>query len=513
MALVRSQGVNIGTETVERIDRAIGHANEDHDLGMLYLTRAIALQARGNASAPAAAARNAIPHLVEAGEMQAAAFASAVAAVFVDQMDDPIASMNHAVDALVMLGDAGSSGEQLEIEGVRAALALSGFFMRISAFGLAVDSAARAFESAQVLTGLPLDPVAYSVGYVAAEGAHVAEDDATREKCIAQALMAVEWLETNGVDEVSRTLLATGLLAESRHAAGQSSDDLDLDAAAALYDRTPDDLVAWHRLVRAASAQLRGDAAEAIALFDEAIPGLEASADNHCLVRALRGRAEARAESGDHAGAYADASDLAARTRHWQLSQVGRLAMQLTRRADLERSTNELQRTAERLANDIDRDATTGVNSRRWLDRRLGELADMDAFGSALMCDIDRFKDVNDTYGHHVGDDVLHEFGHILREIAADADIARFGGEEFAMVLHLDDAAAGVDVAEQLRHAVEQHDWSQVAPGLQLTVSCGVAHGHLSNIRALLIAADEALLEAKHRGRNLVRTPLGSASH
>lgn len=513
MALVRSQGVNIDTEVVERIDRALGRATADHDLGMLYLTRAIALQARGSASAPAAAARNAIPHLVEAGAMQSAALASAVAAIFIHQTDDPTAAMNHAVDALVMLGDAGSSGETLEIEGVRAALALSGFFMRISAFNLAVESAGRAFESAQQLTGLPLDPLAYSVGYVAAEGAHVTEDNATRDDCIERTMASVEWLQQRGIDDVSRVMLAVGLHGEARHAAGRGSEDLDLEGAAEFYDQAPDDLVAWHRLVRAASAKQRGDIAAAIDLFDEAIPGLIASADNHCLVRALRGRAEARAESGDHAGAYADAADLAARTRHWQISQVEQLAAQLARRADLERSKNELQRTAERLANDIDRDATTGVNSRRWLDRRLDELADTDEFGSALMCDIDRFKNVNDTYGHHVGDDVLREFGNILGGIAKDADIARFGGEEFAIVLHLADAAAAVDVAEQLRQAVERHDWSQITPDLKLTVSCGVAYGHLSNIRSLLVAADEALLEAKHSGRNLVRTQLGSASH
>lgn len=512
VALVRRRGLTCDSAIVDRIDRAIGATHDDHDLGKLYIARALALQGRGSAAAPAAAVRNAIPHLLAVDAVQTAAFASAMAAVFVDQTDEPIAAIDHAVDALVMLGNARTSTSPLGLEGVRASLALSGYFMRISAFDLAVDAAGRAFRSAHTFEGVPIDPLVYSVGYVSIEGAHVAEDPTVRDRYVAQAGDTIDWLESHGIDNVSRILMANGLRAETRHALGLDSDDLGLDASTAFYDTAAPDIVAWHQMVRAASALARAELDAAIELFGRAIPGLEASADNHCLVRALRGRAEAHAAAGDFESAYADSADLARRTRRWQISQVGRLAFQLARRADLERSTTELRHTVERLADDIDNDATTGVNSRRWLDRRLDELALTDGFGSVLMCDIDRFKSVNDSYGHHVGDDVLLELGGLFHEVAPDADIARFGGEEFVIVLIGADETTGSKTAERLRLTVEQHDWEHVAPGLHLTISCGVAHGTLGEVRAQLVAADEALLDAKRGGRNLVCTPLGTAA-
>lgn len=512
IALVRAQGLGCDQAIVEQIDQALAAADDDHDVGLLHVARALALQCRGDATEPAAAARDAVPHLVAAGEMQTAAFASAMAAVFLDQSGEPVVAADHAVDALVMLGDIGSDSfaRRLDVDGVRAALALSGFFMRLSAFDLAVGIAQRAFQSGLVIDGIPIDTLAYSAGYLAVEGAHVTDDDDTRERYVALALQNIEWLERSGTDDVSRIMLSGGLRAEALHAQGNDSTHLDLDAATSLYDDASPDFVAWHQLVRGESAHRQGDARSSIELFDQAIPGLEASSDNHCLVRALRSRAEARAAVGDFAGAYADATDLAERTRRWQVDQVGRLAFQLARRADLERLSTELRITAARLADDIDSDATTGVRSRRWLERRLDELTASDGCGLAMMCDIDHFKTVNDTYGHHVGDDVLFEFGRLLRRVAGDADVARFGGEEFVIVLRSDDPTAGSDVAERLRCAVEEHDWDHIAPGLRLTISCGATFGNLRDLRALLIAADDALLDAKHRGRNLVVSPLGS---
>ncbi len=291
--LVRNRGLSWDAEIVERIDHAIERADGDQDLGTLYIARALALQGRGNASAPAAAVRNAIPHLVAAGAMQSAAFAASMAAVFLDQCGEPVAAMDHAVDALVMLGDTGPTEPQPGLEGVRAALALSGFFMRISAFNLAVDAADRAFQGARHIVGVPIDPLAYSAGYVAVEGAHVADDEQTRERCVAHTMATVDWLEQHGINEVSRVMAARGFRAEIRHVRGRTSCDLELDSAADLYELAAPDLVAWHRLVHGASAQARGDADTAIVRFDEAIPGLEASSDDHCLVRALRGRARA----------------------------------------------------------------------------------------------------------------------------------------------------------------------------------------------------------------------------
>ncbi len=150
----------------------------------------------------------------------------------------------------------------------------------------------------------------------------------------------------------------------------------------------------------------------------------------------------------------------------------------------------------------------TGVSSRRWLERHLDELASSDDSGATLMLDVDLFKIVNDTYGHHVGDDVLGVMGTILREETDDAALARFGGEEFVVVLPGRNDHQAHETAERIRRRVETHEWDTVAPGLRLTISVGVSAGRLCDVRRLLISADEALLDAKRRGRNRTTSAL-----
>ncbi len=449
--------------------------------------------------------------------MPTAAFAAAMAAVFLDQGGQTQRAMQHAVDSLVMLGGIDTIG----IEAVRTWLALSGFFMRMTAFDLAIDVGRRAFDGARVLDGLPIDSVAYSFGYIAAEASHVTDDDETRSHRIASATDAAAWLREHGNGPVSTELLAGGLIAETELATDACPDRRALDAAAVLYDESAPDLIAWHRLIRGSAALLDDDPAEAIELLDLAIPGLEASSDNHCLVRALDRRGRAKAQQGDFEGAYEDAAHLAALTRSWQIAQVGELADQVARRADLERSSTEWQHTAKRLADDIDSDPTTGVRSRRWLDRHVGEVSTEHGMVWALMFDLDQFKAINDTFGHHVGDIVLARFGALLRTAADDAtSIARFGGEEFVVVIRdtprirpgaraeISPGNVAGDVghafAEQIRLTTATHDWASIAPGLDLTVSCGVATGWRADLESLLVRADEALLDAKRRGRNRV---------
>ncbi|MEP4651983.1 MAG: GGDEF domain-containing protein, partial [Ilumatobacter sp.] len=451
--LVRRRGLGAQDSIVERIDAAIDRTADHGDLGSLFTTRAIALQGQGDATESAVAASRAVAFLVSAGRIEDAAFSSALAAIFLDQSGKPIDAIDRAVDALVLLEgvDTVAVDGRLAMSGVRAALALSGFFMRLSAFDLAVELGRRAFLAGE-LDGAPFDSIAYSFGYICVEAANVSDDVARRKQYVGEAVAAADWLATHGLDEVSRSMLAGGLRAETHHViSGRSSG---MDDCEHLYLHAAEDLVARHRLVRGTDALLDGRHDDAIALLDAAIPGLEASSDNHCVVRALRRRSQARVLAGDVVGAFEDASDLAERVRGWQVAQVGRLAHQLARRADLERSTTELRRLAERLADDVDTDAMTGVSSRRWLERHLDELARSDDSGATLMLDVDLFKIVNDTYGHHVGDEVLGVMGSILREETDDAALARFGGEEFVVVLPgLDDHHAH-ETAERIRRRV-----------------------------------------------------------
>lgn len=116
-----------------------------------------------------------------------------------------------------------------------------------------------------------------------------------------------------------------------------------------------------------------------------------------------------------------------------------------------------------------------------------------------LMVDVDHFKRVNDTYGHDAGDAVLKELAAVLREQSRLSDLpARWGGEEFALVLSDTDMARAGVVAERVRQAVAERAFP--IAGSQ-TVSIGVA-GFCGEVVGMIARADEALYRAKREGRN-----------
>ncbi len=155
-------------------------------------------------------------------------------------------------------------------------------------------------------------------------------------------------------------------------------------------------------------------------------------------------------------------------------------------------------------------DELTDLPNRRYaLDRLDQECSAAMRNGRSLACmivDIDHFKDVNDTFGHHTGDQVLKETAAVLKSTMRRNDVVcRFGGEEFVVICpdtSVDDAA---QLAERLRNAVEGN--TILAPGFShhVQVSIGVvARTHVEDPNALLKAADLALYAAKRSGRNRV---------
>ncbi|MEL6892552.1 MAG: GGDEF domain-containing protein [Actinomycetota bacterium] len=510
LAEARGSGFSENPDLIVRVEHAIDDAakrGDDHELGRLLMVSCIARQGCGDASAAALAAAQAVTHFANAGASTEAASASATAAVYTDQCGDLAGALDHAVDAFVHLGDSQPTDEA----SVRTLLALGGLLMRLASFDAAVITARRAFDAAATLEHVPIDAVAYSFGYIAVEAAHAATDDEAKRRVLADVDEAASWLTSNGASPVARELLGPGLAAEATLARGDVPDRGELATAGRRHHDAVPDLVAWHRLVCGLAALANDEPAAALVDFDASIPGLQASADHHCLARAIEGRADAHAALGDFAAAHAEAKRLAAWTRRLHLDQMGQLAGQVVRHAELLRAQTELRDEAQRLADDIDLDAATGTRSRRWLERRLDDLATSDADGAVLIFDLDLFKVVNDTYGHHVGDDVLTRFGVLANQlIGPDADLARFGGEEFVLVRTEPTGgcrAADLDaaeLAERVRLTVATHDWGSIAPGLDVTVSCGVATGPLRDVRRLMIGADEALLDAKRRGRNRV---------
>jgi diguanylate cyclase (GGDEF)-like protein len=140
-------------------------------------------------------------------------------------------------------------------------------------------------------------------------------------------------------------------------------------------------------------------------------------------------------------------------------------------------------------------DPLTGVGSRRALEERLSRLSRGDAL---VLVDLDHFKAVNDQYGHSVGDEVLQEFGSILRTRIRPHDfVARYGGEEFVLVL----ARTGPDQAREVL-ARARSAWCRARPDVTFSSGLAVNTDGESGAQVLLAMADAALYRAKAAGRN-----------
>jgi diguanylate cyclase (GGDEF)-like protein len=155
-------------------------------------------------------------------------------------------------------------------------------------------------------------------------------------------------------------------------------------------------------------------------------------------------------------------------------------------------------------------DPLTGVSNRRHLDQEMPVLyqrcEEENRPLSVLMVDLDFFKQVNDKYGHAMGDQVICAAAMILLQSCRGGDmVARFGGEEFVLLLPGAAGSTAFEVAERIRMRFVQHKWHEIHPDLQVTCSIGVAElGDETSAAQLLAYADQALYRAKHQGRNRV---------
>lgn len=154
------------------------------------------------------------------------------------------------------------------------------------------------------------------------------------------------------------------------------------------------------------------------------------------------------------------------------------------------------------------RDPLTGLRNRRSLTRRHIDRPQANRSGLCVVfVDIDHFKSINDTFGHHIGDEVLQLVGHELMARSTQRFRAyRLGGEEFCMVLQDSSLPEGLALAEQLRHSLENKLLNFDGKPLKLTASFGVACALAPHcdMEKLMGAADEALYQAKRKGRNRV---------
>jgi diguanylate cyclase (GGDEF)-like protein/PAS domain S-box-containing protein len=180
----------------------------------------------------------------------------------------------------------------------------------------------------------------------------------------------------------------------------------------------------------------------------------------------------------------------------------------------LEQAHRRLQDTVQNLAQTSLTDALTRLPNRHALESALDNatLASRDSQQTLaiIVIDVDNFKHYNDTYGHPAGDMVLRQVADILKSGARGTDlVARYGGEEFVMMLSNTASEQAAYVAERCREAVAKAAWA----GSPITISAGVAvrQGPGLDARGVLAAADAALYQAKHHGRNRVVSDIGGS--
>jgi diguanylate cyclase (GGDEF)-like protein len=158
-------------------------------------------------------------------------------------------------------------------------------------------------------------------------------------------------------------------------------------------------------------------------------------------------------------------------------------------------------------------DPVSGVFNRRYLQVRLGEELQRSRRHeiplALLLIDIDDFKIVNDSYGHLAGDLVLRDVAEILRRSVRVFDVcARFGGEEFVIIMPGSNAESAMRIAERIRERIESyHPADRLLSTIRITVSIGLTVSEAdTTVSQLLAQADSALYAAKHAGKNRVRS-------
>ncbi len=192
----------------------------------------------------------------------------------------------------------------------------------------------------------------------------------------------------------------------------------------------------------------------------------------------------------------------------WRFQQLQKNELRL--KALVEKQTYDLRQQSEDFQRQANEDELTGLPNRRafdlWLSEGFVQAKQQQTSLILVIMDIDHFKKINDHYSHLIGDQAIKSLAAQLQLIASNqVHVARWGGEEFTLVIEgVDD----IDIAaycDNIRQSIETFDYSDIATDLKMTVSMGVAFvNNVESYQDLLRLADQALYRAKERGRNRI---------
>ncbi|WP_326542860.1 GGDEF domain-containing protein [Pseudorhodoferax sp.] len=332
--------------------------------------------------------------------------------------------------------------------------------------------------------------------------------------CIEQAMalgpvMAEDFYQVFVRGNLGEVLVHLGRLDDARR---------ELGAALAIAERNGHDAQLWRIRTSIAELHLREGAAETAWQHLQDVLRLSAVTDvpvvhlrvHHALWRTAQALGRPQ-EALAHLERYQQ------HERQRLLSQLRGRSQLFVTKVEAEQVRLEARRAGERATQaevDARIDQLTGLGNRRELDLRwlpLAERLQREQRPLALaMVDLDHFKQINDRYGHAIGDEVLVVMARLLRENTRAHDVVvRVGGEEFLAVLPEVDARGALEICERLRQRVAAYPWAGLgggqAAGLSVSLSVGLASAPPYELRPLLDRADAALYAVKRSGRNQVR--------
>jgi diguanylate cyclase (GGDEF)-like protein len=475
---------------------------------------------RSHAAASHADAVEAARLYESCGEVRRAATSYATAATGAAQVDDVATALENAVRALLAF-DAVPGGSADPLAEARLANSLGMLCYQLFDYARAVefyaDAAAHTLRVGDrqrwsIATYNVAEALVHQARHLGRELPSAAGAQA-REQVLARAEALAARLVAEAEPAAARLVDAPRLLADVLCEQGRAEQAWPMLEAAGRAAGDPPgrgQAGALH-LVRGRCLHLLGRHDEALAELDAAI---EVGGEDYDVAEhmgAVELRSLVRERVGDLPGALADARRVGSRSWARHRRQIATFVGQLWSRAGAEGKRRDLEVRAADLLRTAEQDTLTGLANRRSMERFLGQLPDA---GSAclVLVDVDHFKEVNDRFGHVVGDEVLRQVAGLLgRGVRTVDHVARWGGEEFLVVLPGGSAQLGVEAATRLLQRVEDHPWAHVRPGLTLTVSAGVARGDVADLDDVLYRADAALYAAKRAGRNRVRAAISAA--
>jgi diguanylate cyclase (GGDEF)-like protein len=188
-----------------------------------------------------------------------------------------------------------------------------------------------------------------------------------------------------------------------------------------------------------------------------------------------------------------------------------RMSADLSRQyTELEESKKNIEKMADQMRELSMRDALTHLHNRRYFDEHCAKLFQhavrYQRPFSVMIADIDHFKQINDTFSHATGDEVLRRLGEILQNKTRSSDlVARYGGEEFVIAFPETELRQAHETCEALRKRIESYPWHEVHPDLKVTISMGLSSDpKVQDFHAMVNVADDLLYRAKNNGRNQV---------